>query len=45
MRLVDEKLIKDDLARRVAVVNGLRAFVKEKEGYEVDVGLYLEVIV
>ena len=44
LRLADEKLTKDDLARRVAVVNGLRALAKEKEGYEADVGLHLEAI-
>lgn len=44
LRPANEKLSKDDLARRVAVVDGLRALAKDKSGYEADTGMHLEAI-
>ena len=44
MRPADERVSKDDLARRVAVVNGLRELAKEKSGYEADTGMQLDAI-
>lgn len=44
LRPASEKVSKDDLARRVAVVNGLRALAKDKSGYEADTGMHLEAI-
>ena len=44
LRLASESLSRDDLARRVAVVNGLRQLAKEKKGYEADTALHLEAI-
>jgi N utilization substance protein A len=40
----DAKVSKDDLARRIAIVDGLRSLAKEKKGYEADTGLHLEAI-
>ena len=44
LRLASESLSRDDLARRIAVVNGLRQLAKEKKGYEADTALHLEAI-
>ena len=44
LRPADERVSKDDLARRVAVVNGLRELAKEKSGYEADTGMQLDAI-
>jgi len=44
LRPANERVSKDDLARRVAVVNGLRELAKEKSGYEADTGMQLEAI-
>jgi len=44
LTLANAKVSADDLARRVAVVNGLRQLARERKGYEADTALHLEAI-